>query len=81
MGVVMVRCPETGREISTGMRMDRSSFGRMPVFFGRTLCPICCVKHELGLRKYAIGVNETCGRDRGASQCCALSQTAGDRNG
>jgi hypothetical protein len=45
MGIVMVKCPQTGRPIPTGIRTDRESFGRSPVFFGQTRCPICRVHH------------------------------------
>jgi hypothetical protein len=46
MGVVMVRCPETGREIPTGIVTDRESFEATPVFFARVHCPICRTEHE-----------------------------------
>ena len=46
MGTVMVRCPQTGGEISTGIVTDRRSFEATPVFFGRVLCPICRTEHE-----------------------------------
>ena len=46
MGVVMVKCPDTGRIISTGMVADRQSFNAMPVFFARVHCPICKKQHE-----------------------------------
>jgi hypothetical protein len=46
MGTLMIKCPKTGHEISTGIRMDRSTFHKMPVFFARTLCPICRTQHE-----------------------------------
>ena len=46
MGVVMIRCPETQRAISTGLQADRANFRSTPVFFGRTLCPLCRVTHE-----------------------------------
>ena len=45
MGMVMVKCPQTGRAIPPGIKTDRESFGRSPVFFGRTPCPICHVHH------------------------------------
>ncbi len=45
MGMVMVKCPETGRAIPTGMKTDRESFQRSTVFFGRTHCPICHTDH------------------------------------
>jgi hypothetical protein len=45
MGMVMVKCPQTGRAISTGITADRDSFRRSPVFFARTRCPICHADH------------------------------------
>ena len=46
MGVVMIKCPATGREIPTGMVADRRSFNAAPVFFARVQCPICIREHE-----------------------------------
>ncbi|MFL6796878.1 MAG: hypothetical protein ACJ8F3_05650 [Xanthobacteraceae bacterium] len=46
MGALMVRCPQTGRVIATGMRADRKTFAAMPVFFARVRCPICLAEHE-----------------------------------
>jgi hypothetical protein len=46
MGIVMIRCPETRRPISTGIRADRATFHSTPVFFSRTLCPLCRTSHE-----------------------------------
>ena len=46
MGLLMIRCPVTGHEISTGMKANRFSFSQSPVFFGRTFCPICQKNHE-----------------------------------
>jgi hypothetical protein len=43
--MVMVKCPETGRAISTGIETDRESFQRCTVFFARTRCPICRTEH------------------------------------
>ena len=37
MSMVMVKCPQTGRAIPTGIKSDRESFRRSPVFFGRML--------------------------------------------
>jgi hypothetical protein len=45
MGMVMVKCPETGHAIPTGIKTDRDSFGRRAVFFSRTRCPICRADH------------------------------------
>ena len=46
MGIVMINCPETQQAISTGIQVDRDTFHSTPVFFSRTLCPLCRVKHE-----------------------------------
>ena len=46
MGMLMIKCPLTGRAIPTGLEADRSSFDRTPVFFGRTYCPMCRSNHE-----------------------------------
>ena len=46
MGVVMIRCPQTGREIPTGIEMNTAEFQRAPVFFSRVQCPLCESWHE-----------------------------------
>jgi hypothetical protein len=46
VGTVMIKCPNTGQAISTGMTADGPSFGSTPVFFSRTFCPICRTPHE-----------------------------------
>jgi len=46
MGVVMIKCPGTGRAIPTGMKADRERFRCSPVFFARTFCLICQDNHE-----------------------------------
>ncbi len=46
MGVVMIRCPNTEKSISTGLQMDRAAFRSMPVFFRNTFCPLCRTTHE-----------------------------------
>jgi hypothetical protein len=45
MGMVMVKCPQTGHAIPTGIKTDSASFGRRAVFFSRTHCPICRTDH------------------------------------
>jgi hypothetical protein len=40
-GVVMVRCPATGRELSTGVEMDAATFERLPDIRSRIKCPVC----------------------------------------
>jgi len=42
----MIRCPKTGRAISTGIRADVATFHATPVFFSQVLCPLCQLTHE-----------------------------------
>jgi hypothetical protein len=51
MGMVMVKCPQSGHAIPTGIKTDRESFRRSPVFFGRTHCPICHTDHAWFVRE------------------------------
>jgi len=46
MGTIMVKCPDTGRDIATGIVADRESFNSTPVFFARVYCPACRTEHE-----------------------------------
>ena len=46
MGIVMIRCPQTGRHLRTGMRADRHSFEATPVFFALAYCSFCRTEHE-----------------------------------
>ena len=46
VGMIMIKCPQTGRAIPTGMKADRESFRRSAVFFARTHCSICETNHD-----------------------------------
>ena len=46
MGIIMIKCPQTGREISTGIKADREKFRSSVVFFARTFCSLCKANHE-----------------------------------
>lgn len=46
MGMVMIKCPETGSVIPTGIEMDRERFRCSAVFFSRTYCRKCGATHE-----------------------------------
>jgi len=46
MGTVMIKCPQTGREIPTGYEADPTRLRATPVFFARSYCPICRTEHE-----------------------------------
>ena len=46
VGMIVIRCPNTGREISTGLEADPRTYQRVPVFFSRTYCATCRTHHE-----------------------------------
>jgi hypothetical protein len=46
MGTLMIKCPNTGRSISTGIQVEQAKFDAMPVFFAHTLCPVCRTEHR-----------------------------------
>ena len=46
MGVIMIRCPRTGRAITTDIKADREAFRCSTVFFSRTYCTNCRTNHE-----------------------------------
>jgi hypothetical protein len=45
MREIMVKCPETGKEISTGIWCDGESFSRLPFIVSHTSCPLCGQLH------------------------------------
>lgn len=46
MGMVMARCPKTGREISTGIEIEANGFDRLGDSMVRAYCPACGVEHR-----------------------------------
>jgi hypothetical protein len=45
MTVFKVGCPETGREISTGIEVDAESFASLPDKLPVSKCPVCGCDH------------------------------------
>jgi hypothetical protein len=45
MSVLKVKCPETGREISTGIEIDPESFAALPDKLPVSNCPLCGLDH------------------------------------
>jgi len=45
MASVMIACPETRREIYTGIEMDEASFAKLPDVLSRTQCSVCGQEH------------------------------------
>jgi hypothetical protein len=41
MSTVMIRCPVTGRSVSTAIETDPATFRKLPKVTGRMHCPAC----------------------------------------
>ncbi len=45
MSSVMIKCPATGRSVSTAIETEPSDFRRLPKVASRMLCPACGQEH------------------------------------
>jgi hypothetical protein len=45
MPLLMIRCPYTGREVSTGLTLDAKSFASLPDKLVTNSCPACGLDH------------------------------------
>jgi hypothetical protein len=61
MSTVVIRCPHTGRDVSTGIDMDQKSFDQLPEILVRSHCPDCGMQHAWWTReaKLAVGDGKT----------------------
>ena len=50
MPSVMIRCPQTGKELSTGIETDFANYARFPETLVYTYCAHCGVEHAWGHR-------------------------------
>ena len=50
MPAVMIRCPDTGRPVSTGIEMDSNELARLPEVLSRAFCPLCRRDHAWTVR-------------------------------
>jgi predicted RNA-binding Zn-ribbon protein involved in translation (DUF1610 family) len=46
MGVLIFRCPKTGRDFSTGIYLEEDSFQRLPDTVTKARCPHCGQTHS-----------------------------------
>jgi hypothetical protein len=46
MATVLLVCPNTGREFSTGILTDAAALGKAPDAHGLAFCPYCNVEHQ-----------------------------------
>lgn len=45
MSSVMIKCPRTGKELSTGIETDSANYARFPDTLVYSYCPHCGLKH------------------------------------
>jgi hypothetical protein len=45
MSPIMIRCPKTGRPVSTGIEIEHGDFRRLPNVRARMRCPACGQEH------------------------------------
>jgi hypothetical protein len=55
MGQLMLRCPMTDRNFSTGIDTDRKSLKRIPYARIAVRCPYCGFEHTLGPQDAPMG--------------------------
>jgi predicted RNA-binding Zn-ribbon protein involved in translation (DUF1610 family) len=53
--IVLFQCPNTGRELSTGIEMDPETFHRLPDIPSHLRCPDCGLKHLWSTREAWLG--------------------------
>jgi hypothetical protein len=46
VGIIVVRCPKTDQEISTGIEIEPEDFLLLPPVAGRVQCPLCGEEHS-----------------------------------
>ena len=46
MSMIMIRCPQTGIEVSTEIECDGESFAKLPFVITHTTCPSCGHEHS-----------------------------------
>jgi hypothetical protein len=45
MGVLLVRCPRTGKTFSSGIQADQDTVQKLPQALTRSRCPHCASEH------------------------------------
>jgi hypothetical protein len=46
VGMIVIRCPKTGQEVSTGIEIEPENFQLLPPVAGRVQCPLCGEEHS-----------------------------------
>jgi hypothetical protein len=51
MSILLIRCPHTGRPISTGIEVDAETFAGLPDVLSYLPCPECGLNHAWWVRE------------------------------
>ncbi len=70
---LMIKCPRTGQDISTGILTDPASYQKIPETLAYTRCPHCGLEH-------AWWHNDAWLAAEGPSQCASKVEAAGRVN-
>jgi hypothetical protein len=46
MGMLLLKCPTTGQEFSTGIHVEEDSFRKLPDTVSQAQCPHCGLSHS-----------------------------------
>ena len=59
MSAIMIKCPETGREVDVGIDTDPASFEAIPDSVASLQCPACGAEHEWKISEAWLRERET----------------------
>ena len=69
MNTVMIKCPQTGRWVSTGIDVTPDGFAKMPAVASKMHCPACGRDHQLAEKHETLSALAAAGRKgKGALQ-------------
>jgi hypothetical protein len=51
MGVLLLKCPTTGQEFSTGVELEQDMFKKLPDTVTKARCPRCSLMHNWWTRE------------------------------
>jgi hypothetical protein len=51
MSIVVITCPHSGQDVSTGIEIDEASFAKLPDVLVRSRCPQCGMQHAWWTRE------------------------------
>jgi hypothetical protein len=51
MSILLIKCPHTGRPISTGLELDPDTFAALPDVLSYMMCPECGLTHAWWTRE------------------------------